>query len=205
MADEAVRAAAAGDPDARAALLEALQPRVRLMVIARVGWNSEQLGGLDELAQRVLAALVAGMGRLEDQTVEGLNAFVSGIVRNQVAAAIRQRTGERNDPERAVSLDTTIAYCSQAGPLWQFLSGSRSSPASAAERAEQIELLMAELWKLTTEQREVITLAFFDGLSVREIARQQGISRQAVSKLLLHAIRNLRRRMTCLADVGSGA
>jgi RNA polymerase sigma factor (sigma-70 family) len=94
------------------------------------------------------------------------------------------------------SLDSTVGVFSNAGPLWQFLSVSGTSPHSAVERAELAAQLIAELGRLKPQHREVITLAFFDQLPVSEIAAQMGVSRPAASMLLIRAVQTLRRHMT---------
>jgi DNA-directed RNA polymerase specialized sigma24 family protein len=98
-----------------------------------------------------------------------------------------------------VSLDSTLAEYSSAGPLWQFLSLSGPSPASAAARAEQCSLVFTELGRLKPEHREVITYAFFDQLATAEIADRLNISRPAASMLLIRALESLRRRLGVVA------
>jgi RNA polymerase sigma factor (sigma-70 family) len=196
LGDAVVRAAAAGDAAARARVLQALGPRVRLMVAARLAPQLGQMEAVDELTQQVLATLVPGFARLENQTAAGLRAYVSGIVSHRVAEFIRRQADGRGTPRTPVSLDTTVRSLSQAAPLWQLLSGSGTSPSSAAARAEQVAGVLAEMGRLRAEYREVITLAFFDQLPTGEIARLRGSSQRAAAMLLLRAVRTLRRNMT---------
>jgi RNA polymerase sigma factor (sigma-70 family) len=196
LSDAAVRAAVAGADSERARVLEVLEPRVRLMVAARLSPRAGELDTVSEIAQQVLAALVTGLARLENRTADGLKAYVSGIVSHQVAERIGQHAARRATPRAPVSLDTTIGALSQAGPLWQFLSASGTSPSSAAARAEQVAGVITALGCLSDEYREVITLAFFDQLPMREIAQRRGTSQRAASMLLLRAVRTLRRNMT---------
>ena len=74
--------------------------------------------------------------------------------------------------------------------------GRRCAPPST----ELTERLISALGRLHEQQREIVTLAFFDQLPVSEIARQQGISRAASSMLLLRAVQTLRRSMTSSSD-----
>ena len=84
---------------------------------------------------------------------------------------------------------------SGAGPLWQFISASGTSPPSAVERAELTRRLMLELGKLKPTYREVIALAIFDELPMRVVAERMHTTRPAASMLLIRAVQTLRRSM----------
>jgi RNA polymerase sigma factor (sigma-70 family) len=197
-----VRAAATGSRPDVARVIETLQPQVRLMVAGRLCPTPAQLDAVDELTQEVMLALTTNISRLESRTVDGLRAYLSGIVGHKVAGALQQKNRGGAGGRAQRSLDSTIASLSQAGPLWQFLSASGTSICSAVARAEMTERLLTALGKLKAQYREIITLAFFDQLSVSEIARQQGSSRPAVSMLLIRAVQVLRQAMTAPPDTG---
>jgi RNA polymerase sigma factor (sigma-70 family) len=201
LSDETVRAAAEGSPTERAHLMTVVEPQVRLMVLARLSTTPARFHAVEEVAQQVLLGLTAGLQRLENQTVNGLNAFVSGIVIRQVALSIKEGIA-RKGPGMA-SLDSTASGLSRTGPLWQFLSASGMSPRTVVERAEQLNRLMIELGQLKPAYRDVITLAFFDQLPMDDIARRMDISRAAASMLLLRAVRTLRRNMTGSSQTGA--
>ena len=57
----------------------------------------------------------------------------------------------------------------------------------------ELKMLVSDVLKtLTNEQRKVVKLRFWDGLSCDEIARRKGISRQAVSRTQKRALDNLK-------------
>ena len=202
LTDVVVGAAVEGARAARAEIFGVLGPRVRLMVAARLSPTPGQFAAVDDIAQEVMAALAQELSHLAHRTVDGLNAFVSGIVTRQVALSIRRQGFGKDAGGHPVSLGSTMAAISSGGPLWQFLSASGTSPRTAAERAEQARLLMTALGRVKPEHREVITLVFFDELTVAEAARQMGVSRAAGSMLLLRAVRALRRQMTGTSMLG---
>lgn len=195
LSDDEVRSAAVGSRPELGRVVEALEPQVRLMVSVRLSPTPAQFDAIDELTQEVLLAVTTAIGRLETQTVDGLRAWLSGIVMRKVADLIRRRPGRRGNRPPVRSLDSTIASFSRAGPLWQLLSASGVSPESAAEHSELVEGLLATLGRLESQHREIITLAFFDQLPMSEIARQNGSSRPAASMLLIRALRVLRQQM----------
>jgi RNA polymerase sigma factor (sigma-70 family) len=198
--EQSIQAAADGSAEALADVLEALQPQIRLMVAARLSATPSQLNDVEDIVQEVVMALTAALARLENRTVDGLRAYVSAIVSNKVATFLRGAVKNGGGDRGARSLDTTIGSLSNAGPLWQFLSASGTSPLSAADRADKAARLIAELGRLKEDHREVITLAFFDQLSLSEIGARLNLSRQAASMLLLRAVRILRKNMPGLAE-----
>lgn len=199
--DDVVRQAADGSQPHLGRIIEALQPQLHLMVSARLSPTPAQYHAVEDLKQQVLLGLAGGLGGLRNRTIGGLKAYISGVVRRTVAEYIRQGRPRSASPKAAGSLDSVVAGLSHAGPLWQFLSASLTSPPTAAGRAEQIAQLMFELGRLKSEHRQVITLAFCDQLSTGEIARQMNLSQNAASMLLLRAVRALRRNMEILSRI----
>jgi RNA polymerase sigma factor (sigma-70 family) len=195
LTDEVVRAAADGSRPETDQVLEALGPQVWLMVAARLSPTPAQIHAVDDVAQQVMLVLAKRIPRLEQRSVVGLRAFVAGIVRREVAALYRRRGRDAVEGRRLRSLDSTLGSGTAAGPLWQFLSGSATSPRSAVDRAELTARLISELGRLKDEHRQIITLAFCDQLPMRDIAREVNLSRPAASMLLIRAVRTLRRTM----------
>ncbi len=200
--DEVVRLAAEGSRPELGQIVETVQPQLQLMVAARLSPSPAQYHAAEDLAQQVLLALTRGIGNLQHQTVGGLKAYLSGIVMRTVADFIRRRGRGGDVAREAGSLDSVIVGVSNAGPLWQFLSGSIASPRSEIDRAEQVTRLMSELGRLKPEYHKVITLAFCDQLPTGEIASQMNLSQRAASMLLLRAVRALRRNMEALSRIG---
>lgn len=191
--DALVKAACEGDALSVSRVAELLMPHVRLMIAARLGIHSPEGGNADDLVQVVLTESSAALPRLQNRTVGGLRAFVSAVVAHKVADYLRA-PGRRSD-RRPVSLDSTVAVLTEAGPLWQFLSASGTSPLSIAARAESVSRVLTELRELKHEHREVITLAFFDQLKTAEIAERMSITRPAATMLLTRALAALRQRV----------
>ena len=187
---------AGGGAEAMARLAEVLLARVRLMVTARLSPKPSQYDAIEDITQRAMLAWTQGFHTLQNRTVGGLNAYLSGIVAHKVADYIQGKRGSDGVRRGQQSPASSQAGIETAGSVWQFLSAAGSTPSSVAARAEQVEHLMHELGNLKSEHRHVLTLAFLDQLSTGQIAEQLGISRPAVSMRLIRAIRSLRRRMT---------
>jgi RNA polymerase sigma factor (sigma-70 family) len=197
ISDEVVHAAAEGVSTARDALLAAVEPRVRLMVAARLSPRPEQFAAVDDITQEVLLATMTGLRGLRIQTAAGLRAFIAATARNKVADYIDGgRHAGIGGATATVCLETTIHALSGAAPLWALLSSSGTTPSAAFERDELAVRMLGELGRLPEHYRDIVTLAFFGGLTTREIAADKGKERGAVAMMLLRAIRILRRQMT---------
>ncbi|HNQ22136.1 MAG TPA: sigma-70 family RNA polymerase sigma factor [Phycisphaerae bacterium] len=197
--DQHVERAAGGSQQDVSQVVEAMLPQIRLMVVARLAPKPAQFHLIDDVVQEVSSALAVGLGGLRARTLDGLRAFLSGITARQVARLLADPGGRGPAGRPLQSLDSTINSSSNAGPLWEFLSSSGTSPISAADRADRAARLLSELGRLKDRHREVITLAFFDQLALAEIGARMGLSRNAASVLLLRAVGTLRRRMTGVA------
>lgn len=195
LTDAVVQEAADGSEVARDRILAALRPRARLTVTARLSPTLVQVPAVDDLTEQSLAALAAGLTRLEDRTVTGLRAFLSGIVAHKVADFVRTNGRAGTDCPAVRSLDSTVVDLSQVGPLWQFLSASGVSPLTAVDQAERIRTVMEEFGRLDEPHREILTLAFFDQLPVGQIADRLAMSPWAASRLLIRAVQTLRRNV----------
>jgi RNA polymerase sigma factor (sigma-70 family) len=199
LTDDLIAAAADGVTGARERVLALLEPRIRLMIAARLSPTPAQLQELDDIVQETLVVLVEQFGELWNRTRDGLNAWVSGTVSRLVAARIRRRSGDAPKTENAASLDSLTGSLSAAGPLWQLLSASGTTPSGAAERAELVQRLLAALGRLKPEHRTAITLRIFDDLKIATVAEHMGISPAAASMLVVRGLKVLRRAMLGIA------
>lgn len=205
LTDGLISAAASGSKSDVAHLAKAMSPQVRLMVGARLSATLAQFHAVEDIAQQVMVGVTSGLGGLRNQTVAGLKAYTSRIVANKVADFLRRKPSPGTGKPFVRSLDSTVVGYSEAGPLWQFLSGTETSLLSAADRKDRMHAVTAALERLKPEYREVITLAFFDQLATAEIAERLGISRPAATMLLIRSIKALRRNVTGSSQAGGGS
>lgn len=195
LSDADVVEAVRGGPAAIEVVARSMSDRVRLMVYARLNPSANDTAAVDDITQQSLEALMAGLPTLKLHTAAGLRSYASTIVSRRVADFLRDPAGVGRGRRGPASLDSTVAGLSTAGPLWQFLSDSATSPLSAAVRENQLERVMNELSQMRDEYRAVITMAFFDQLTTAQIAEQTGTTRHAAAMSLLRAVRALRERL----------
>jgi len=71
-----------------------------------------------------------------------------------------------------------------------------ADPGQAADRAEQLRLLMAEVEALPDEYREVVMHYYYQDITYRELADALGVSAATVNARLTKARAMLRERLT---------
>lgn len=87
-------------------------------------------------------------------------------------------------------------------PLDPEMMGGSVSPSKALRREERFALLRKALDGLPRDYRDVLTLVRLEGLSVTETARRLNRSPNAVSHLLLRALRKLRENLADTESLG---
>lgn len=149
--------------------LEVLRAGIRLMALRALG-NSEIA---EEVAQETL---VRAFHALRTSRPERLGPFVAGIARHVIADIIRAKP-------REVSLDAlTPDSEAQAGP---------DPLVALCEESERVRVQEA-LAQLAPNDRDVLRLSFFEGLSPTEIARRLGTPPERIRQRKLRALARLR-------------
>ena len=124
----------------------------------------------EEVVQETMVAVWEGAGSFKGSS--RVSTWIFGIARNQAHALRRRESrGERVPDEPAVLPDP-------------------------AERVEVQDRVLAAVEELPPEQREVVFLAFYEGLSYREIARILGVPEGTVKSRMYFAKRKLREVLT---------
>jgi RNA polymerase sigma-70 factor (ECF subfamily) len=149
--DELRERLARGDAAAFAELYDACADRLHHYLTARLGARDEA----DDVLQETFVRLVRTRRRLG--RVEDLTAYVFATARNEAArhGGRKAREGRRRDPLRAEDL-------------------FREAGDDAAAR-EAAEMVAAGLRGLSADQREVVELKVYGGLTFREIAAVTGV------------------------------
>jgi len=171
MTRRAQQAPVAGDA-ARAQLIEAHLPLVRTIALrhARAGEP------LDELVQAGSIGLIKAVDRFDPSRGTELAAYAAPLIEGEVRHHLRQRSRRiaRESPGRTDVSDN----------------------ADHDERSEA-RLLLEQGWQgLSSRDRRLLELRYFEDLSQAEIARAVGLSQAQVSRLLRAALDRLRTQLT---------
>ena len=169
-----VEKASAGDSEAFGALFERHRARFRLLICSRLGQGLAASVDPDDILQESALRALGSMPSFEFQGEESFLRWLGGIAENVILDLSRKR-------RRSFYLGRDVAE-------------SYPSPGRAERRNERFERLQDALADLNPDYREVIRLARIEGLSIRVVADRMGRSPNAVSILLLRALRKLRER-----------
>ncbi|BAI79912.1 RNA polymerase sigma factor for flagellar operon FliA [Deferribacter desulfuricans SSM1] len=93
-----------------------------------------------------------------------------------------------------VSLDITFGE-DDSSSLINFIKSDILTPEESIEKKELIEVLGKEIEKLNEKERLVITLYYYEDLTMKEIGSVLGISESRVSQLHNSAVKKLKKRM----------
>jgi RNA polymerase sigma-70 factor (ECF subfamily) len=170
--DGLVERAVRRDAEAFRALYEHFAPRLYRFALFRVRSPSDA----EDLVQRVFMKMIEALPRYEQRGLP-FGAWVFRLARNAVIDFERTRKPYE---------DLEVAEGLGAGP----------GPEELAELALEREHLVEAFRFLTAEQREVVTLRFFGGLSPAEIGSLLGKREGSIRALQFRALETLRRQLT---------
>ena len=119
-------------------------------------------------------------------------AWLRTILANNLADHARRLTAEKRDVGREVSLQRDIELSSQRLEDWLAI---EMPPDLAMEQEEQLLSLVDALARLPEAQREAVSLHYWSGLTLVQIAEQLERSRDATAGLIKRGLRQLRINM----------
>ncbi|MDW8337887.1 MAG: sigma-70 family RNA polymerase sigma factor [Thermoleophilia bacterium] len=174
-ADDAalVRRVADGDADA----LRALYERLGRIVYAFALRHTRDASLAEECTQDAFVALWRN-ARSYDPARAKVSTWLLVVARNKAIELLRAR--ERR-PEEVEGVDVDAILTDEA-----------PGPATMAERADLAQRVAEAMAELPAEQREVVTLAYFEGLTHTEIADVIGIPLGTVKGRMRLALARLR-------------
>jgi RNA polymerase sigma-70 factor, ECF subfamily len=170
--DRLVAEAKAGDAEAFGAIFDAYAGPVHRFIASRVNRPSDA----EDLTQLVFVKALEALPRYEARGIP-FGGWLFRLARNAIIDQIRTRK------DHLPLLAATTRETEDAGP-----------EARAALR-DDLERVAAALMELTDDQREVIELRFFAGLSVLEAANAMGRQEGTIRGLQFRAIAALRRSL----------
>jgi RNA polymerase sigma-70 factor (ECF subfamily) len=170
--DELVDRAAHRDADAFRALYEHFAPRLYRFVLIRVRHASDA----EDLVQRIFVKMIEALPRYEQRGLP-FAAWVFRLARNAVIDFERTRR-PTDDLDLLADVDA-----------------GQPGPDDLAERSVERERLLVAMRGLTADQRDVVTLRFFGGLSAAEIGALLGKREGSIRALQFRALDALRRAL----------
>ncbi len=178
-------------PGDRAALWEITGGwRPYLKAVAADVLGGQVVGKVDpsDIVQAALAAAMQEVSGFRGNTIQDWQAWIVAIVRNEARQVQRHWRRERRD----VECEQALALGSRAE---QPLATPDSSPSQQALRRERASQLMLAISRLDADDRQIIELRHFGGLSHEEAAAKMGRTPAAARKLWGRALSRLRAKL----------
>ncbi len=169
-----VARAQTGDRGAFDALAELYTERLLLVIRSRLGKELGRRVDAEDILQEALVQGFQSLARFQWRGDDSFLRWLGTIAEHRIQDAARRHAGRV-----ALPLDVDIA-------------DSAVSPSRAERRSERFERFEAVLEELSPDYKQAILLARIDGLSIEEVARRMNRSPNAVSHILLRALRKLR-------------
>ncbi len=144
-----------------------------------------------DIVQKTLLKAFTARQQFNGKTEGERMAWLRKILVRQVAQAIREVKRQKCDIDREKSIAEALDASSMR--LADFLKADQSSPSQQAVRHENILIIAEAIESLPENQRQVILLRFWEGMTKRQVADTLGKSEHAVSGLLYRATKELRR------------
>jgi RNA polymerase sigma-70 factor, ECF subfamily len=185
-------------PGDRAALWEitgAWRPYLKAVAADVLGQQVVAKVDPSDIVQAALAAALQGIAGFRGKTIQDWQAWVVAIVRNEARQVQRHWRRGRRD----VEFEQALAIGSDAEHP---LAARDSSPSHVAMRRERAARLLGAIHQLGPDDRKIIELRHFGGLSHEEAAAQMGRTAAAARQLWGRALARLRAK---LQEDSSGA
>jgi RNA polymerase sigma-70 factor (ECF subfamily) len=175
--------ARAGDRDATAALVRAVEPALRDAISRSIPRALRRRVGTDDLLQATLLVAIDQLPRFEYRGDREFVAWITTIAAQRIHESDRFHRAQKRDRGRDRSLSGSAPFVA-----------CETSPTQSAARAEQRIVLRDAVAKLPDDERRVVELRTFEGLAFREIATRLGLSdRHAAMRAFERAMERLAR------------
>lgn len=169
-----IERAVGGDASALRQLVELHEPGLYAFVRVRMGPALRARESVRDLLQEILLELVRGIASVEFRDEAAFRGWLYVLAERR----IRDRARYHRREKREAGLERHLDGESASEVLLARAYSSLSSPLHRLQRLEEIEAMERAFERLSTKDREVLTLAFFCGMSSRQIGETLGVTEE---------------------------
>jgi len=205
--DGLLQNARSGDPAAVDILFDRFTGYLTLITSTQIGPRLRRKLDPDDIVQETLLEAHRQFSNFRGHTGRELIGWIRRILAGQLALTLRRYLGtKRRDVRMERDCSDCFDYSGWTGNgagMDQFdraLVADDASPSYLADQREQVQLLGHALDRLPEDYREVIVLRQVEALTFGETAQRMGRSEDAVQKLWIRALTNLRREFHVTAE-----
>jgi RNA polymerase sigma-70 factor (ECF subfamily) len=190
-----VRRAQGGDLAALDPLFQRYYDRVRRIARVRLGQGLRQRMDSGDIVQETFIAALGAFDRFEVRDESSLLQWLSVLLENR----IRDASDWNDAARRAASRERPLVADGRSGAITLDLAATGLTPAESAVGGEEAEALEQALAALPEQDRELIVLRDYIGMTWEEVAKRLGrpsadAARMAHGKVLLELAARLRAR-----------
>jgi RNA polymerase sigma-70 factor (ECF subfamily) len=192
-----IERARAGDRSAFDQLADRFRGALSSVIARRLGGALRHETQVDDVLQETFVRAFQSLGRFEwlekDQGIDGgerASPFFRWLCGISVRVILEHARRHRARPPIALDFDVP--------------DGDAVSPGRALARRERLERFEAALARLSEDHRTALRLVRIEGLPLAEVARRMDRPPNAVSQLVLRALRSLRREFGEPSETDSG-
>ncbi len=143
-----------------------------------------------DIVQKTLMEAHQNLGQFRGQTDREMAKWLSQMLANNIADAVRALRRMKRDIARERSLKDVAPGSEQGASDW--IPSEHTSPSIRASNAEQRRRLTEAIEALPEAQRDVVRLHHLQGRSLAEVAARTDRSQSAVAGLLYRGLKSLR-------------
>ncbi len=197
--DGLLEAARARDGTALDTIFDNFTGYLSMLAASQVGPRLRRKLDPDDIVQETLLEAHRQFPQFRGQTGRELIGWIRRILAGQIALTLRRYLGTKRRDVR-LERECSDYLDHSADPYDRALIAVEPGPSFAADQREQELLLTGALDRLPRDYREVIVLRQVESLTFGETARRMGRSEDAVQKLWIRALTNLRREFHTSAE-----
>ena len=178
-----------GDTEGFNLLFRKYQRRLAVLIYYRMGPELRGHAEVDDILQETFLAASRQLTQFTYQSPGSFMAWLSRIADHAIVDAARFHGRQKRDGGE------NLRFRSESNPGGPE-PADFNTPSRIFAQKEHLRLLFEKMDELSSEQREVILLAKFEGLSTQEISARVGKPREAVALLLHRGLKRFRQNQS---------
>ena len=189
-----------GNDSARSELINQIQSYVGLMADHNLDKAVRAHIAPSDIVQQTMIKMVNGIDNFKGESTPEFFGWLNKIIRNEAFKARRDLTRQKRDFRRQQSL----GQARDDSRMNLDLEEQQLTPQSNAMAKERVEVFHKALNGLTEDYATVIRLRNLENLSIAEIAKKMGRTKDAVNRLWYRAVLKFEKELGKLDDnIGS--
>lgn len=180
------RAAAGGDPEAFARLVDRVKGRLEVWIALRLGPMLRTRVSEEDVFQDTLLEAYRSLGEFTDAGPGSFRRWLFRVAENRIRDLNKYHTRQRRDMGRVQ------ARTGDEETLLGLLATDGTSPSSGAHRAELVGRVVERIETLDDPVREVVVARAIEDLTFREIAERLDKPQTSVQALYARGLRSLK-------------